>query len=96
MDISNTNKIDFIYNKILDIESDIKNIKDDINEIKTKIDTISIQTTKMDKHVNFVTDVYETVEQPLNYVVNKWNNMFGTIDTIDTTNNSNKILNITE
>ena len=29
------------------------------------------QTTKMDSHVDFINNVYDKVEEPMNYVLNK-------------------------
>lgn len=65
-------KLDTIINKLVDMEQQIKKLQDDVDMIKS-------QTCKMDKHVDFVNNVYEQVEQPLNYVVDRWNNLFGSL-----------------
>lgn len=65
-----SDKIDILLTKITNIEHDIQKMKKDIEIIKS-------QTQKMDDHVDFVNDVYTHVEQPLNYVVNKWNRLLG-------------------
>jgi hypothetical protein len=70
---------ELLYNKLIEIEADIKSIKADIEVIKT-------ESSKMNKHVDFVNNVYTHVEQPLNYVVNKWNTVFGV------ENNDSKLL----
>jgi archaellum component FlaC len=65
-------KLDIIIKKISDIELQLSKLQEDVEIIKS-------QTCKMDKHVDFVNNVYEQVEQPLNYVVDRWNNLFGSI-----------------
>ena len=62
-------KLDLILTKLQDIEKDIGKLKEDMELVKK-------QTRKMDEHVDFVNGVYTHVEQPLNYVVEKWNHFF--------------------
>jgi glycerol-3-phosphate responsive antiterminator len=75
-----------ILDKLSIIETKIDNIQKDVEIIK-------IQTSKMDQHVDFVNNIYETVEEPLNFVVNRWNSLFGvSLISTNSTNNNNKLL----
>jgi len=69
-------KLDLILEKLSNIEGDISNIKKELEIIKK-------QTSKMDTHVDFVNNVYEKVEAPLNYVCDKFNLFLGSTDDND-------------
>ena len=66
-------KLDLILVELLEIKSELKNLKSDIAIIKN-------QTSKMDSHVDFVNSVYEKVETPMNYIVDKFNSVLLTSD----------------
>lgn len=66
------------------MEDSIKEIKEDIKEIKEQllliVNELKIQaktTKKMDEHINFVEDTYETLRSPLNYIASTYNNLVG-------------------
>ena len=46
----------------------------------------------MSKHIDFVDNVYDTVKNPLGYLVNKMNNFIGNEDKYDLENKINQIM----
>ena len=60
-------------NDINEIKNDILCIKNNLKKINDKLIIINEQNNKMDKHVDFINNVYEQVESPLNYICNKVN-----------------------
>ena len=45
-------------------------IEEDIQKLHQKMDIIASQTSKMDNHVDFVNDIYSTVEKPFHFICN--------------------------
>lgn len=80
-------KIDMLIEKMSDLETKINNLRQDIDDIKLK-------TAKMEKHVNFINGVYDTVEKPLNYAMDRWNNLIG--NKTDNNNADTKIVELKE
>lgn len=66
-------KLDIILTKITKMENDILEIKEELGLIK-------VGTTKMESHIDFIDNVYDKVETPLNYICNKFNRLIGTND----------------
>lgn len=67
-------KLDILLTKLSNIEIKLEGLEKDIQTIKE-------QTTKMDDHVDFVNNVYETVEAPLHYITDKFHYMIGSSNT---------------
>ena len=53
------------------MNQDIKNIKIRLESIEKKIDKILESILKMDNHVDFVEDVYDTIRHPISFICNK-------------------------
>lgn len=54
-----------------EMRTDIKEIKKDIKSIKKDMNRTMGACTNMDAHISFVDGVYDTVRQPMNYILNK-------------------------
>jgi archaellum component FlaC len=63
-------RLDIIITKINKLEDDINNLKMEMKQIKG-------QTTKMDKHVDFINDIYNKIKVPINLIISKVNNYIG-------------------
>lgn len=55
------NKLDLILNKLDNINSRLNNIELEIKKIKES-------SGKMDNHIDFIEDTYETLKYPIEYV----------------------------
>lgn len=53
------------------IKDDIKEIKKSISELKEAIETLNETCSRMNNHITFVEDTYETLKTPLNFIKNK-------------------------
>ena len=60
--------LDIILEKLDKLQNDITLIKQDLEELKETLN-------KMDDHVDFVNNVYSTVEQPLTFLSDKWKSL---------------------
>lgn len=49
------------------IKDDIKDIKKDIKELSIKMEKVINICNRMNGHIDFVEDTYETLKNPLNY-----------------------------
>lgn len=54
------------------IITEISEIKESLNDLHKKIDQLLEDQRKINHHVDFVEDVYSTVQKPLNYICNKF------------------------
>ncbi len=65
----------------LDMEAEILNrldqIQQDLEEIKEKLNLMAPQTQKMDRHVDFVNDIYDSVKQPFHFICHKATHLMG-------------------
>jgi len=70
-------KLNFIIDELKNIKNDITDIKNKIDKIDKHIDFVDINNkiNKMDGHIDFINHVYNKVENPLNFVTNKINNL---------------------
>lgn len=62
-------------NDYLIIIEKLDQIQQDINLIKQDLEQLKHSINKMDNHVDFINDVYSTVEQPLTFLSNKWKSL---------------------
>ena len=53
------------------MDQEIKDIKIRLESIEKKIDKILESILKMDNHVDFVEDVYDTIRHPISFICNK-------------------------
>jgi archaellum component FlaC len=75
------NKIECISNKIECLDSKIESISNKIESLDSKIDKVimelnkmSKETERMDTHVTFVENIYDTVKHPFHFIMNKIGN----------------------
>ena len=50
----------------------------DIDIIKLQLDQMLPQTKRMDRHIDFVHSIYQTVEQPFHFICAKASKLMGT------------------
>ena len=63
------------YMDNLTVDQKLDLILERLDKIEKDLEQIKQQTSKMDKHVDFVDNIYVKVEAPLNYVCDKVNGM---------------------
>lgn len=66
------NQLDIIINKLLVLETKINNIE---QKLSSDISQISQKCDKMERHIDFVDNVYVNVKKPLEYICNKANSI---------------------
>ena len=54
------------------LQRDILDLKQEVKEIKNALERIERNTRKMDRHVDFVDKVYESVRSPVSYIINSF------------------------
>jgi archaellum component FlaC len=70
-------------NEITNIHHEIKDIKEQLHKITIllekldKVDEIINSSKKLDRHIDFVENTYESLLQPLNYMKNTINRISG-------------------
>ena len=80
-----------IESKINNIESKITNIESKIDNIESKINNIELRYNRMDNHLDLVEDVYYKMKLPLNYFINRVNNIINNSDNCVEYNNTAEI-----
>ena len=65
------NKLDIINNKMDNLTSEIEKINQRLETIENKLNIINDSTHHMDKHIQFVENVYDKIKQPLAFAANK-------------------------
>jgi hypothetical protein len=70
-------KLDDIYNLILELTQKVNNIEKKLNILLDKNNDIENACSKMNGHIEFVEDTYTNVRAPLNYLKNKIEYMMG-------------------
>jgi hypothetical protein len=60
------------------LENDIAVLTQSMNELRDTINgNVVPRCSKMDRHIDFVENVYDTVKSPLNYICGRVNRMMG-------------------
>lgn len=59
--------------KIIELKQEVTQLKDIIEDLSKNIKTMNVSTSRMDSHIDFVEDTYETLKRPLHYITNKVN-----------------------
>lgn len=79
-----TDALQKIVEKLEKIESDVSGLRSDVSEIKInlldvkdRLKVVEEQTSKMDRHVDFVDNVYVKVKAPLNYICDSFYTLTG-------------------
>ena len=69
---------------MIKMNNEILEIKQSLKELHLKIDLLLENQRKMNNHVDFVENVYTTVQRPLNFICNRFNgNKTTTLPTIE-------------
>ena len=70
-------KLEKIESDVSVIKSDVSDLKSDVSDLKNKLNVINDQTSKMDRHVDFVDNVYVKVKPPLDYICDSFYTLTG-------------------
>jgi predicted nuclease with TOPRIM domain len=60
-----------------DIQVRLERIENMLTELTKKIDTLTNTCSRMDGHISFVEDTYDTLKNPLRIIKEKVENVFG-------------------
>lgn len=62
-----------VKQELADVKQELVNVRQELSDINKKLDIIIAGSQKLDRHIDFVEQVYSVVKKPLYYFVNKIN-----------------------
>ena len=68
-------KIENLENQIIQLNNTVQILTNNIKDLTIIIQNTNNMTVKMDNHIDFIENIYETVKSPLNYITGKINNI---------------------
>lgn len=61
--------------EILKLKQEVLKLKEVIIDLSKNIKSMNESTSRMDNHIDFVENTYETLKKPLNYITDRVNRM---------------------
>ena len=55
-------------NDLLNLQNEISNIKIQLTDIQKSLQTLILSSSKLNNHIDFVEDTYDSLKAPLNFV----------------------------